>query len=251
MHKLAEGRTAEVFTWQAGQVLKLWRPGESRETVEHEASVGRTIRKLGINAPDVLEVVEHDGRFGVIYAQVTGITLIAWMMSERIEAAAQWLGRLHVNMHRHSAKDQLPSHRLRLSERLERLSHFSPTERNVLLNKMRRLPNGDCVCHGDFHPDNVLIDGDQAVIIDWNDATSGPAIADVTRTLLIIDGAQVPEPLREMFRKAYLTEYALHQPLDHELIAHWYPVLAAVRLLENIPHESERLRDIVAAALVR
>jgi aminoglycoside phosphotransferase (APT) family kinase protein len=41
------------------------------------------------------------------------------------------------------------------------------------------------VCHGDFHPLNVVVDGTDAAVIDWTDAGLGPREADVARTLLL------------------------------------------------------------------
>ena len=42
------------------------------------------------------------------------------------------------------------------------------------------------VCHGDFHPLNVVVDGDRASVIDWTDAGLGPREADVARTHLAL-----------------------------------------------------------------
>jgi len=43
---------------------------------------------------------------------------------------------------------------------------------------LRELPDGEALCHGDFHPRNVIVDGDELTIIDWVDASSGPPAAD-------------------------------------------------------------------------
>ena len=47
------------------------------------------------------------------------------------------------------------------------------------------------VCHGDFHPLNVVVDGDRASVIDWTDAGLGPREADVARTLLLFQIASI------------------------------------------------------------
>jgi aminoglycoside phosphotransferase (APT) family kinase protein len=47
------------------------------------------------------------------------------------------------------------------------------------------------VCHGDFHPLNVMVDGDRASVIDWTDAGLGPREADVARTALIFHIAAI------------------------------------------------------------
>ena len=47
------------------------------------------------------------------------------------------------------------------------------------------------VCHGDFHPLNVMVDGATASVIDWTDAGLGPREADVSRTLLLFHIAAI------------------------------------------------------------
>src|SRR5262249_42867679 len=47
-----------------------------------------------------------------------------------------------------------------------------------------RLPAGDRLCHGDYHPGNVLLGADRTAVIDWTGAVRGVAEADHARTLL-------------------------------------------------------------------
>ena len=47
------------------------------------------------------------------------------------------------------------------------------------------------VCHGDFHPLNVMVDGTRASVIDWTDAGLGPREADVSRTFLLFHIAAI------------------------------------------------------------
>ena len=55
----------------------------------------------------------------------------------------------------------------------------------------RALDGPPVVCHGDFHPLNVMVDGERASVIDWTDAGLGPREADVARTALIFHIAAV------------------------------------------------------------
>ena len=52
--------------------------------------------------------------------------------------------------------------------------------------KDRAKPDGDRLCHGDFHPMNILGDVSQPVIIDWPDARRGDPAADVCRSYLLM-----------------------------------------------------------------
>ncbi len=253
--KLAEGNTAEVFAWGEGRILKLWHSGYSRQAAQHEALVGRTIYQLGIPSPEVIELVQLEERYGIVYSHVPGVALKTWLLAvrQRLDTAARWLGRLHAQIHNHTADSTLPSHRHRTRDRIMSVSELSIPDRERLVLILDALPDGDQVCHGDFHPDNVLIEGSHAIVIDWSDASAGPPEADVTRTLLLVEGADVPLKLRKAFNKVYIEEYQRHRTLDTALTTRWYPILAAARLAENLerlPGETQRLQTIVNKVLL-
>ena len=50
------------------------------------------------------------------------------------------------------------------------------------LNMLRQLPDDDKLCHGDFHPDNIIVAPDGLVVVDWANAVCGHPLADVART---------------------------------------------------------------------
>ena len=58
---------------------------------------------------------------------------------------------------------------------------LTPAEKRTVKDALAALPDGNRVLHGDFHPLNVFV-GDADTVIDWVDATSGPAAADLARS---------------------------------------------------------------------
>lgn len=79
--KLAEGREAEVFEWQADDqlaghaeyILKLYRKGSARNQVEHEINCATAAYEAGVSSPAVYpNVIEYNDRFGLINARVFG-----------------------------------------------------------------------------------------------------------------------------------------------------------------------------------
>jgi Ser/Thr protein kinase RdoA (MazF antagonist) len=66
-----------------------------------------------------------------------------------------------------------------------------------------RLPDGDRVCHGDYHPGNVLLAADRTAVIDWVCAARGAAEADHDRTLLLLRWAD-PLPGPPLLTRALL-----------------------------------------------
>jgi len=246
--KLADGNMAEVFEWNTTQICKLWRSHYAPEGVETEAKICRVLSATTLPIPQLYEIIEYQGRRGIIYERVNGVTLFEWIFADlsRFEEGARWLGRLHAMLHHHSPLPELPNQRERLRWKLTHVTQLTDSERNGLRQQLDALPDDTRICHGDFHPSNILIDDDRAVIIDWIDATSGSAMADIARTLLLIDSAKQSPEILDIFKSAYLDEYAKQCLLDEGLVKRWYPIMAGARLYEMLPTEElGRLLKIV------
>src|SRR3546814_7594415 len=54
------------------------------------------------------------------------------------------------------------------------------------------LPDGDRLCHGDYHPGNVIETAGGPVVIDWPAVTRGHPDADYARTLLLLRLGEPP-----------------------------------------------------------
>ncbi|HET9060352.1 MAG TPA: phosphotransferase [Acidimicrobiales bacterium] len=120
------------------------------------------------------------------------------------------------------------------------------------LDMLRTLPDGDRLCHGDFHPANVLGTLGTPVIIDWGDAARGAPAADVARTWLLLSMGELPlgTPAlmgaltaigRGMMTRRYLTVYRRSTSGDLSRLDDWIFVRTAARFAEEIDDEFPKL----------
>ena len=123
----------------------------------------------------------------------------------------------------------------RVAARIEAAGQLGQGVRGRLLERLAALPDGDRLCHGDFHPYNVLGEPGEATIVDWPDATRGAPAADVCRSFLLIRHHSAE------LAQAYLDAYVGASGLAEGEVLAWLPVLAAARLVENVPEEVEEL----------
>jgi aminoglycoside phosphotransferase (APT) family kinase protein len=93
-----------------------------------------------------------------------------------------------------------------------------PTE-NALRRRLRAVVTPDCLLHLDFHPLNVMIDGDRVSgVLDWSNALPGDRRADLARTFSILRlMSGVPDGLRpwerivlRIFERGWWTGYRRH-----------------------------------------
>ena len=252
---IGEGRGADVYAWGPGRILKLYRSKAAAGWAEQEAAITRAVGQAGLPAPAVEAVIEVDGRPGIIFERVEGPTMLRaaptrpWMLVRW----ARLLARLHAVMHDRSIP-QLPSQRQQLQQQIRFAGQLSAELRQAALDALARLPDGTALCHGDFHPDNVLMSPGGPVIVDWDGATSGNPAADVARTSLMIrTGRPTPptalpwlvERFRPAFHSLYMKRYARLRPADARQVAAWQLPVAAARLADCIPAEEPSLMAIV------
>ncbi len=183
----ARGRTAEVFTWKDGHVLKLFYDWVPPTWVETEARASRAVCEAGLPAPAVEGVVEADGRHGIVFERVEGPSMLAeWKSKPWVLArSARQLAELHTAIHALPGAG-LPAYRERLEGGIRGAQMLTAHLKDAALSALARLPDGDALCHGDFHPDNVIVTARGPIIIDWMTAVRGNPLADVARTSLLL-----------------------------------------------------------------
>jgi uncharacterized protein (TIGR02172 family) len=258
--RLAEGRMAEVFEYGEGRVLKLFRAEAIQWDIDHEVHNTRTVRATGFDAPHVYDVLEVATRPGIVFERIDGASMLALLMQEpaRIEEFACVLAEIHARLHSHQGGG-LQSQRQKIVHRINRASVLTQADRHELVRQVAALPDDTAVCHGDFHPDNVLISTSGPRVIDWLDATSGSAVADVARSVLILD-CEMHDPRQFIdgmsnrdalgrFRDTYLARYVEVSPIDLDALRAWLPPLAAVRLGEGIVEERDYLLSLIRDSL--
>ena len=238
---IALGRTAEVYAWEEGQVLKLFHDWVPIDQVEYEAHITRAVHAAGLPVPAVGEIIETGGRLGLVYERVDGAPMGETHVAKpwTLPRFARVLAGLHADMHAGGIAPDLPSQRQRLEDKIRNAQTLPADLREVVLNALGQMPDGDRLCHGDFHPGQVLMASRGPVIIDWIDATLGNPLADVARSSVIILGLgpSVPWLLRvaaRWFHAVYLKCYFQLRPGGREEFTAWRPIIAAARLSENI-----------------
>lgn len=255
---LARGGTADVYAWGDGQVLKLFRSAR-RDVVEYEARLTRVAGQAGLPVPAVAEVVERAGRVGIVFERADGATMLRHVIRRPWTARrfGQLLGQLHRDVHERAAPELMPA-KERLRRSIEGVADLPSQTRARVLEVLQELPDGDRICHGDFHPDNVLLTARGPVIIDWIDASRGDPLADVARTLVLMRVGAIPAraPARWMinavrggFRYGYVRRYFGTGLGAGEALRGWIAVTAAARLREGIPGEAPALLRMVDAGL--
>lgn len=248
---IGEGRTAQVFDVGNGRVLKLLREGLPPGWLDVEADKTAAVHRAGAPAPAVHGPMEVGYRVGYLFDRAPGKKVLA-RMKRSPQRIRHW-GRLLAEVHSrilHCGCADLPDVKEVLAWKIVRAEGLSSLEKAAARDALTRLPGGTKVLHGDFHPDNVFIDGSTATVIDWVDAACGDPAADIARTMWLISPEVIPKDLvgprtarllGETARSAYAATILPAADRSIADIRAWrLPVLAG-RLSEGIANEEEAL----------
>ena len=256
---IAQGATATLHPYGNGTVLKWYRAGFAADEAEREAHKAQFAFAAGVRTPFVHETITIAGRPGIVFDRVNGFPLLARMFGAKEYAAKDMalMATLHADLHTKSG-DGLPVLQQRLADKIQAAELPDDLRQFVLtrLGDLCQTTANHVLCHGDFHPLNILLDNDvqTPVIIDWVDATCGVSLADVARTALLLKFAVLPDNLPQTERDwltreragladIYLNTYHAIRPFDWEDFGEWLVVVAAARRHDRIPPiEKERMQ---------
>lgn len=251
------GRTAEVYEWGHDKVVKLHYDWVSRDSIQNQVNVDHIVHDTGIPCPQVFEVVEVNGRIGIVYERIEGDSLLRLMTTKpaTILENARRMAQVHYQIH--SVNTVHPATQKPVMRRaIVGSESLLGKNVSVILDYLEKLPDAQSICHGDMHPDNVLIHGDKATVIDWVNTTVGHPLMDVAKSSIILVTPYMPESVsrskallqrfaRRAVRREYLREYVRVSGATIEDIDAFVLPVAAARLRDNVEGEREWLLRMI------
>jgi Ser/Thr protein kinase RdoA (MazF antagonist) len=237
--RLGSGKEAEVF--ELGEaVIKLFKAGVPKRAVFREAAALAQAEALGLPVPSVGGVRQIDGRWGVEMSRVDGRSFAEIIVAQPAdkEAHLKEMALLHCRIHACRGVF-FGSLKARLEADIQRAAALSEGQQRRLLEDLAALPDGDRLCHGDFHPWNVLGLPSRPSVIDWMAASRGTPAADVCRSYVLISSI-APD-----LASSYVEAYAQVAGERLEDIFKWLSVVAGARLAEGVPDEVAGLMEML------
>jgi aminoglycoside phosphotransferase (APT) family kinase protein len=254
LEKLAEGREAEIFAWNDGAVLKLFRGAAWQRSAEVQAAAMRAVRDGGGPAPRFDEMVEIDGRPGIVMERIEGADMLTILGRKpwTVFSVGGAMGRTHAALHAVAAPTTLPDLVGALRRSVSSHERVPDELRAGVLARLGALPAGERLLHGDFHPGNIMSTASGPIVLDWPNATRGDPMADVARTTLTIRMGELPpgssvvvrlfdRAARGIILRNYRAAYSSVAPFDDAAVDRWMAPVMAHRLTDGIPEERRKL----------
>lgn len=263
---LFKSRSSEIFSWHDDKLLKLFRSNVDPDLiVNEEINTTETFEK-GVSKVKCFGHEQVGDRTGMVIGRVPGKTLIALLGSQPmiLFKASAIMAEQQINMHK-AQTDKIRSYKETVLNALDSkpLQFLTGIEKERAIKRLNALPEGNSILHFDFHPDNIMSDGNSTTIIDWMTAARGVPAADVAATLYLLnEGEMIPglskavAAILEIIRKSICSKYyALYKKqtgITDEEVAQWRLPFLIFRLsIWNIDSEVPVLQQKIQAELAQ
>jgi serine/threonine protein kinase len=263
--KIGEGGCSEVFELNnANKIIKLARANTDIEAMRREYYNNRIAWDNGLSVPQPFELVDVNGRPGIVFERIHGETLMERFVKQimkrstlvedltEIDEQSDVLitARILSDIHNKSNLN-MPSQREIIKNSIYGVDYLTSAEKGTVLAILDSLPIKQQLCHGDPNPGNILIRDGKAVIIDWMNASIGSPEADLAEYLIMIRFAILPSYLpnevvvyfnsnRESIIKVFIDEYTKLSGITYDEIDAWITPIAARKLSADAISEDEK-----------
>jgi uncharacterized protein (TIGR02172 family) len=176
---VGRGGQGTVYRLDEDKVVKLYTPNYSMDDIDRERRYARTALVAGIPTATPFDTVCCGDRLGLVFEHAGDKTL-ARAFADAPGDFGELIGR-YVAFVREFHASELPADTFdRYSNvcrrRVENMRQYcTPDEIELLLSLVDDIPERLTPVHGDLHPGNIMVAGDELLLIDMPDVTQGPA----------------------------------------------------------------------------
>jgi aminoglycoside phosphotransferase (APT) family kinase protein len=255
------GRTAQVYLWDDHTVLKLARDARLAASFERESLALQAAGATPGLAPGFRGAVTIDGRPGLLMERLDGIDLLKELEKKpwRTWRVGRELAEVHARLHETPAAPGMDGAKDRIRHQLA--SELVPDDiRPEALALLEQAPDGDRLCHVDFHPGNLMRLRDGSLrVVDFGPACSGDPVWDHAATVALLQIAAPPPGasawmrglvrlLRGVLLRAYRRRYEQLRAVEKANLERWIRIYLAQRLADDIPEERARILKELGAS---
>ena len=253
---LGKGRTATVYKLDDKRVIKLFNKNISLDSIKKEAAIYKALNNIEL-APRFHSIERYNNKTGIVMEMVHGKSMLSLIEEHplRVKDYAKVMAQIHYKLH--SFNKELPksfNNVFSNASSIDILGSDSAFIQNYTI-ELNKTYTKFSICHGDFHPDNIMLNENEKVL-DWTNAYKGNPLSDVAKTSLILSSPFIPDEItglarffikiiKRKLKKSYINEYLKLSKYSKTDLNLWTLPMAVVRLGDNIPAEKEWLMDII------
>lgn len=184
---IAEGGQSKIYDYDDNKILRVPKREMDYDRIKYEFQVYKFLEDK-ISVPHVYEVIELDSKPCIVMEKINGIDLYNKIQHNPIIILSlpNILAKLHTSLFTLTTSEKFVTNHQKAQYCIEHADILNTEIKQKLFNILRELPDGSTLCHGDFHPGNIIETNKSYYIIDWSSATIGSSLFDIAHTYLLL-----------------------------------------------------------------
>lgn len=241
---LAKSKTKSVYV-ENGMATKVFAKSYNKSDVLYEALNTARVEDAGVKIPKLISVSVEDGKWSITSEYASGVTLSELIdkFPDKTEEYVQKMVDFQVDFQKKTNPLLIKLYD-KMSRQIDGLETIDSSVKYDLHTRLACMKKHHKLCHGDYCPDNIIVNADKngkikdITAIDWVHATQGNASADIANTFLLLklqygEKSNIPDMYIDKFCEATGTKKSY--------VNEWLPIVAAARLAKKKPEEKELL----------
>lgn len=183
---IGRGACGECYRIDDETIIKLYYGNADIDWIEHEKSLSKKAFVMGIPTAISYDIVEANGRKGVVYELIKSKTLGELIradhakLDEYVKMYADTCKKVHAI---HTSDTEIPSFKEANRADIAKITGITDEERQYLYRFLDLVPDGDTCIHGDLNINNIMVQGDECCLIDMGELSTGTPMFDISRIL--------------------------------------------------------------------
>ena len=195
--KLSEGKNANVYEWGEDRVIKLFKASYPTDLVTSEYYNALAAKLLPFAKPVVLELKKTEFGYGIVFEKLSGENMMDYIeRTGDLKGAAVMLADLQKKIHKCTfeleSTGAIESAHQQLRRKMLASKKADSDATKEMIRFLGTMKEGNSLCHGNLHPDNVLLSKNGPVALSASDYCIGSPVFDVAKTFFLIAYTPLP-----------------------------------------------------------
>lgn len=181
---IGQGGVGSVYRIDGDTIIKVFREGTSLDEVRTEITMAKETFVLGMPTAISYDIVRVGNQYGLVYELLQADTLSACIRQDptNIDNFAKEYASLFRQMHSIQVQHEtlIPNALEREEQAVLHISrYFDAAEIDLLLHIVHSIPASDRLLHCDLQTKNVMMQGDEPMLIDMGEVSYGHPMIDL------------------------------------------------------------------------
>lgn len=182
--RIGAGACGECFRVDDETIVKLYYSNIVPDEIEREKALAKKAFVMGVPTAISYDIVEADGRTGVMYELINSKTLCE-IIRDDMDNLEKYVD-MYVDTCKkigsiHTSDPEIPSFKELNRADIMKVTELTDEEKEYLYRFIDLVPDGDACIHGDLNINNIMVQGGECCLIDMGEFSTGISMFDISR----------------------------------------------------------------------